>query len=267
MSLNLPSRGSVQGIISVCTPEHSGRRAKWVLDRCAGPLFTLNRWVPSGFDRYVQICPPAWQVPEEGSVLPDTGKDPCRPPWWHGRLDPIRWSEVAAKHWQIIDEHTKFSDLVAVRKDRTVRPGDVFGPLEETPTADMIDAVAEAVLHHSGADSECIVAVWESYVINDSSDITLSDYAAISVMGQQTHYVFGAKLGTVFEYWRSLLPDRPVSESTWGSLSTGYMAGFWRLVLRGTLRLAFDILRRTAANCRFANERLAYRKSCCIDFG
>lgn len=151
-------------------------------------------------------------MPENLALLPDSGAD--HRPWWRGRIDPTRWSEVAAERGLAIDEHTKFSDLMPLERADTVRPGDIFGPLEATPTGDIIDAVSDAILAFSGADQDCIVAVWEGNGLDEMSRLREAGCAQITGMGQQSHFVLHAPLGKVVEYWRWILPDWPVSESS-----------------------------------------------------
>lgn len=146
------------GIISVCRPEPDSRRATWVVERCRGPLFTVNRWMPDGFEKYIQICPPAWRLPTDERDYEYSPSD--RDPWMPANLNPVRWSEVAAARGHTIDDHTAYRDLTPHVDAKSAQPGDYLGPLEETPTGAMIDAIGDAVLSFSGEQQECIVAVW-----------------------------------------------------------------------------------------------------------
>ncbi|WP_152025209.1 hypothetical protein [Congregibacter litoralis] len=180
-------------------------------------MFTVNRWVPSGFERYVQICPPAWQVstdPRDKKYTPEDGSPP-----WEFFLRPVRWSKVAEERGHTIDEYTQYGDLIPHPNYEQLRPGDFCGPLEETPTGAMIDAVSDAVLSYSGEHQECIVAVWHGYGTEEIDDLHRRNATRIKGMGQQEHFVLCASLGTVFEKWRTLLPDEPVSGSSVSSLS------------------------------------------------
>jgi hypothetical protein len=205
------------GIISICNQEHDISRASWVTKRCEGPLFTVNRWVLSGFESYIQICPPAWQVttdPHDKKYMPNGGSDDS---WFF--FKPVRWSKVAKARGHIIDEFTTYDDLTPHPSGKQLCPGDYYGPLEETPTGDMIDAVRDAVLTYDSFSQECLVAVWEGFGSEEIQALHRQNAAKIQGMGQQQHFVFNASLEAVFEKWRSLLPDEPVSGSSVASLS------------------------------------------------
>lgn len=206
-----------QGIISVCTPEPDSTRAQWVVDRCEGPRFTVNGWVPAGFESYIQICPPAWRMPmrfEDYEFNPAiAAKD------YPVNLTPVRWAEVAAARGHTIDEFTDYWHLTPHPNYACLQPGDFCGPLEETPTGAMIDAVSAAVLAHSSEESDCIVAVWTGHGTREVDELRNRNAAHIRGMGQQEHYVLTGRLGTALRKWRSLLPDDPVSMSSVASLS------------------------------------------------
>lgn len=205
------------GIISVCTPERDNSRASWVVERCRGPLCTVNRWVPDGFEEYIQICPPAWRFPVRYRDYEFSPSD--RPAWLPRNLTPVRWSDVAAERGHIIGDHTAYQDLTPHVDPKSAQPGDIMAPLEETPTGAMIDAIGDAVLSFSGHQQECIVAVWCGYNTKEINNLRHQNASAITRMGQQDYLVLSAPLGTIIRKWRSLLPDEPVSESSVASLS------------------------------------------------
>ncbi|MEE4109960.1 MAG: hypothetical protein V2I24_11455 [Halieaceae bacterium] len=204
-------------IISVCTPERTGDRAAWVVERCGGPLFTVNRWVPAGFERYIQICPPAWRMPTNRREYEFSPSD--RDPRYPCNLTPVPWATVAAARGHAIGLHTCFHDLTPHTEMQSAQPGDYLGPLEETPTGAMIDAVGEAVLSFSGAGQECLVAVWSGFGSREIDQLHARKAAMITGMGQQEHFLLSADVATVIGTWRSLLPDQPVSASSVASRS------------------------------------------------
>lgn len=205
------------GIVSVCTPERDTSRADWVVKRCRGPLFTVNRWVPAGFDRYIQICPPAWRLPTDVRDFEFSPSE--RDPWIPCNQVPVRWSEVAAEQGHALDEYTKYSDLVPQIAPKAAQPGDVRGPLEGTPTGVMIDSIGDAVLSYSGEHQECIVAIWSGFGTSEIKALESANVTKMAGMGQQEHFVLSAPLGNVIRKWRSLLPAVPVSESSVASFS------------------------------------------------
>jgi len=204
-------------IVAACAPERDGARAAWVVERCRGPLFTVNRWVPAGFEQYIQICPPAWRMPTDRR---DYGYSPSdRDPRYPCNLTPVRWSTVAAARGHSIGPRTCFHDLTPHTELDSAQPGDYFAPLEETPTGAMIDAVGKAVLSFSGAGQECLVAVWSGFGSHEIDLLRDRNAAMITGMGQQEHFLLSADLATVIDTWRSLLPDEPVSASSVASRS------------------------------------------------
>ena len=40
-----------ENVLAVCTPERDTARAEWVRRNCSGPLWTLHRSIPRGFER------------------------------------------------------------------------------------------------------------------------------------------------------------------------------------------------------------------------
>jgi hypothetical protein len=173
------------GIISVCTPEPDTSRAEWVVERCNGPLFTVNRWVPSGFESYVQLCLPAHQF---------TGES------W----EPVRLSQVAEARGHTLDEYSSYRSLTPHSDSRAILPGDYAEPMEGNTTPVMMQAVSDALLAHSHRDAECIVAVWFGFGSTEVMALERGGCARISGMGQQEHYILSASLRAVLSKWVDL---------------------------------------------------------------
>lgn len=142
-----------------------------------------------------------------------------RDPRYPCNLTPVPWAAVAAARGHSIGPYTSFHDLTPHTQMESAQPGDYLGPLEETPTGAMIDAVGEAVLSFSGAGQECLVAVWSGFGSREIDQLHAQKAGMITGMGQQEHFLLSADLATVISTWRSLLPDEPVSASSVASRS------------------------------------------------
>ncbi len=196
-------------MLAYCMPEADAARAQWVVDGCSGPLFSVRRWVPSGFDAYVQICPPAWKVPEADSDAERAADFLAGRQRPQGRLIPTRWAEAAEIRGVHIDGYTHWGSLKLHWQKADAGPGFIYPPMEETPTRAMISAVADAVLAEGDGQETCLVAIWGGFGTDFVDTLHKQRCARIVGMGQQRHFILSAPLQAVMEAWVEVLPDDP----------------------------------------------------------
>ena len=200
-----------ENVLAVCTPERDTARAEWVRRNCSGPLFTLHRSIPRGFERYARILHPWWRLAaatteHELAFRRSGGVD-------HSDLDltPVRWKDQADKMGaeltatSLWDDFASSSDTLSIDKfDKLIATGNagIILPYEGELSRDMGEAIFTAVSAFSGEACECICAFWEGF---GSLTLTNIDAPAIDGMAQGEHRLFSATLAEVLKAWLSEL--------------------------------------------------------------
>ena len=197
-----------QSVLAVCTPERDTARAEWVRRNCSGPLFTLHRSIPRGFERYARILHPWWRLAaatteEELAFRRSGGVDHSHldltPGTWKDQADKVvaqltatsLWGDFASSDTLSLD---KFDELIA-----TGNAG-IIPPTEGELSRDMGEAIFTAVSAFSGEACECICAFWEGF-----PDVSAIDAPVINGMAQGEHRLFSATLAEVLKAWLSEL--------------------------------------------------------------
>ena len=197
-----------ENVLAVCTPERDAARAEWVRRNCSGPLFTLHRSIPRGFERYARILHPWWRLAaatteEELAFRRSGGVDHSHldltPGTWKDQADKVvaqltatsLWGDFASSDTLSLD---KFDELIA-----TGNAG-IIPPTEGELSRDMGEAIFTAVSAFSGEACECICAFWEGF-----PDVSAIDAPVINGMAQGEHRLFSATLAEVLKAWLSEL--------------------------------------------------------------
>ena len=199
-----------QSVLAVCTPERDTARAEWVRSNCSGPLWTLHRSIPRGFERYARILHPWWRLAaatteEELAFRRSGGVD-------HSHLDltPVRWKDQADKVGAELTATSLWgdfasSDVVYIDKfDELIATGNagIIPPYEGELSRDIGAAIFTALSAFSGEACECICAFWEGF---GSLTLTNIDAPVINGMAQGGHKLFSATLAEVLDAWLSVL--------------------------------------------------------------
>ena len=197
-----------QSVLAVCTPERDTARAEWVRRNCSGPLFTLHRSIPRGFERYARILHPWWRLAaatteEELAFRRSGGVD-------HSHLDltPVRWKDQADKVGAQLTATARWHDFASSdtlspdKFDELIATGNagIIPPAEGELSRDMGEAIFTAVSAFSGEACECICAFWEGF-----PDVSAIDAPVINGMAQGEHRLFSATLAEVLKAWLSEL--------------------------------------------------------------
>ena len=195
-----------QSVLAVCTPERDTARAEWVRRNCSGPLFTLHRSIPRGFERYARILHPWWRLAaatteeelafRRGGWVEPSHLTPVR---WQGQADKVgaqltataRWHDFASSDVPDLDE----LDAFVVNGN-----GGIIPPDEGELSRDIGEAIFTAVSAFSGEACECICAFWEGF-----PDVSAIDAPVIDGMAQGEHKLFNATLAEVLKAWLSVL--------------------------------------------------------------
>lgn len=177
-------------------------RADWVVQGCHGPLWTLFRTVPESFERY--LC-----IHHHGFHWPDDclGEDFNRltPEEQQARMLPLRWSELAQTLGKEAGSVLTWPELVPQLSMDAPRPSGIVPPREGELPLYVLDTVFDHLGHYSGADQECICAIWEGFTNREVRYLERAGAATIEGMGQQSHLLMSAPLHVVWEQWRSVL--------------------------------------------------------------
>ena len=197
-----------ENVLAVCTPERDTARAEWVRRNCSGPLWTLHRSIPRGFERYVRIFHPWWRLAaatteQELAFRRSGGVD-------HSHLDltPARWKDQADKVGAQLTATSLWRDFASSdtlspdKFDELIATGNagIIPPDEGKLSRDMGEAIFTAVSAFSGEACECICAFWEGF-----GSLTDIDAPTIDGMAQGEHKLFSATLAEVLKAWLSEL--------------------------------------------------------------
>ena len=200
-----------ENVLAVCTPERDAARAEWVRRNCSGPLWTLHRSIPRGFERYARILHPWWRLAaatteEELAFRRSGGVD-------HSHLDltPVRWKDQADKVGAQLTATARWHDFASSdtlspdKFDELIATGNagIIPPTEGELSRDMGEAIFTAVSAFSGEACECICAFWEG-----SGSLTNIDAPTIDGMAQGEHKLFSATLAEVLKAWLSVLDPK-----------------------------------------------------------
>ena len=195
-----------ENVLAVCTPERDAARAEWVRRNCSGPLFTLHRSIPRGFERYARILHPWWRLAaattEQELAFRRSGwVDPSH-------LTPVRWQDQADKAGAQLTATSLWNDFASSdvpdfdELDAFVVNGNggIIPPDEGELSRDIGEAIFAALSAFSGEACECICAFWEGF-----SQVCDIDAPAIDGMAQGEHKLFSANLAEVLKAWLSEL--------------------------------------------------------------
>ena len=200
-----------ENVLAVCTPERDTARAEWVRRNCSGPLWTLYRSIPCGFERYARILHPWWRLAaatteEELAFRRSGGVD-------HSDLDltPVRWKDQADKMGvqltatSLWDDFASSDTLSIDKFDELIATGNagIIPPYEGELSRDIGEAIFTAVSAFSGEACECMCAFWEGF-----PDVSAIDAPVINGMAQGEHRLFSATLAEVFKAWLSVLDQK-----------------------------------------------------------
>ena len=198
-----------QSVLAVCTPERDTARAEWVRRNCSGPLWTLHRSIPRGFERYVRIFHPWWRLAaatteQELAFRRSGGVD-------HSHLTPVRWKDQAEKMGAQLTATSRLHDFASSdvpdfdELDAFVVNGNagMMPPYEGELSRDMGEAIFTAVSAFSGESCECICAFWEGF-----PDVSAIDAPVIDGMAQGEHRLFSANLAEVLKAWLSVFDQK-----------------------------------------------------------
>ena len=188
--------------LSAYRPELDVARASWVTDACRGPLWTLSRTVPDVFERYVCIHHHGFRWSDD---CLDEGLRRLDADAQRVRMLPVRWSEIAEEYGKDPATSRTWHDLVPELSVDEPRPGGIVPPREGELPLDVLDTVFDRLGHFSGADQECVCAIWEGFVNREIRQLERSGAASIEGMGQQSHLLMSAPLHVVWEQWRSVI--------------------------------------------------------------
>ena len=181
-------------------PEHDESRASWVARRCSGPLWTLNRIVPAGFEKYLRICHPGWRwqpvtrTAEQAASVDDYEE--------MKRATPDRWCDVAREQGKPVHREMQWGQVAPPPADTRKGEGGLTPPLEGETTPDILDGVFNVLIRHSGKDQACVCAFWEGFGKFDQTDAM-----RIDGMGQGTHCLMSAQLEAIWTHWRGVLAE------------------------------------------------------------
>ena len=195
-----------QSVLAVCTPERDTARAEWVRRNCSGPLFTLHRSIPRGFERYARILHPWWRLAaatteQELAFRRGGWVDPSH-------LTPVRWQDQADKVGAQLTATSLWNDFASSdipdldELDAFVVNGNggIMPPDEGELSRDIGEAIFTAVSAFSGEACECICAFWEGFGV-----VSAIDAPVIDSMAQGEHRLFSANLAEVLKAWLSEL--------------------------------------------------------------
>ena len=195
-----------QSVLAVCTPERDAARAEWVRRNCSGPLFTLHRSIPRGFERYARILHPWWRL---AAATTEQELAFRRGGWVEpSHLTPVRWQDQADKVGAQLTATSLWNDFASSdvpdldELDAFVVNGNggIIPPDEGELSHDMGEAIFTAVSAFSGEACECICAFWEGF-----RDVSAIDAPVINGMAQGEHRLFSATLAEVLKAWLSEL--------------------------------------------------------------
>ena len=195
-----------QSVLAVCTPERDAARAEWVRRNCSGPLFTLHRSIPRGFERYARILHPWWRL---AAATTEQELAFRRGGWVEpSHLTPVRWQDQADKVEAQLTATSLWNDFASSdvpdldELDAFVVNGNggIIPPDEGELSRDIVEAIFTAVSAFSGEACECICAFWEGF-----GDVSAIDAPVINGMAQGEHRLFSATLAEVLKAWLSEL--------------------------------------------------------------
>ena len=195
-----------QSVLAVCTPERDAARAEWVRRNCSGPLFTLHRSIPRGFERYARILHPWWRL---AAATTEQELAFRRGGWVEpSHLTPVRWQDQADKVGAQLTATSLWNDFASSdvpdldELDAFVVNGNggIIPPDEGELSRDIVEAIFTAVSAFSGEACECICAFWEGF-----PDVSAIDAPVIDGMAQGEHKLFSATLAEVLNAWHSEL--------------------------------------------------------------
>ncbi len=190
------------GALAPYTPETSPAQGDWVIRACHGPLWTLHRTVPMGFERYLHF-------PHHGFRWVEDRNHPAyssvSEEYRHWKPIPVAWSEAAAERGLDPAEDAVWGNHFHIGTSTRPEEGRIYPPMEGELPLYILDQVFAELSAHSGSDQECICAIWEGFGNREIDWLRESGAALITGMAQQGHYLMRASLDTVWEQWRSVL--------------------------------------------------------------
>lgn len=187
-------------------PEEDGSRAAWASERIR-PFneCTLQTIVPAGFEQYVRLCQPAWRWPrlDRGDV--EAFKAIASGHYGLENASPVAWREVAAETGKTVHRLMQWHSIAPPPPE----PGEagITAPVEYEITPEMLAALFDILIDHSGGEQECLCAFWDGYATQD--DLKSAGNTRVEGLGQQAYFLFHASLLEVKEQWASVL------ERTW----------------------------------------------------
>ncbi|MEM1191019.1 MAG: hypothetical protein AAGI72_20980 [Pseudomonadota bacterium] len=183
-------------------PELDTTRADWVVNACSGPLWTLHRTVPAGYERYLCIQHHGFRWSDDCLDPETTALDLDAQ---NERMWPVKWSEIAEEFGKDPSTSRTWHDIAPSLAISEPQPGGIAPPLEGELPLYVLDTVFDRLGHHSGADQECICAIWEGFANQEIRQLERSGAASIEGMAQQAHLLMRAPLHVVWEQWRSVI--------------------------------------------------------------
>ena len=197
-----------ENVLAVCTPERDTARAEWVRRNCSGPLWTLYRSIPRGFERYARILHPWWHLAAATTEQELAFRRSGTVDFSHLDLTPVTWKDQADKMGAQLTATSLWGDFasndeLSLRKfDELIADGNakIIPPTEGDLSRDIGEAIFAALSAFSGEACECICAFWEGF--GKVSDI---DAPTIDGMAQGGHKLFSANLAEVLKAWQSVL--------------------------------------------------------------
>ena len=187
-------------------PEEDGGRAAWASERIS-PFqeYTLQTIVPAGFEKYVRLCQPAWLWPQIDPLDTQAFRDIASGHYGLENATPVRWRDVASETGKTSHRLMQWYSIAPPPWE----PGEagITAPIEYEITPEMVAALFDILIAHSGEQQECLCAFWDGYATHD--DLHRAGNTRVQGLGQQSYFLFHASLKTVKEQWASVL------EGTW----------------------------------------------------
>lgn len=172
----------------------------WVDDLCSGPLYTLNRYVPRTFHRYLRVCHPAYRLvhplrPEEEASQTPTQHAPTE-------TVPIRWDDLARLYGHTYDGKSHWASFSATfdRASLQKLKDDILPPQEGSLSLEIAESTFAVLRRNGGPKQLCGCAFWNGFKVWDFPDTT-----QLMKMGQRSHSVMTARLEDVEGYWCDVL--------------------------------------------------------------
>lgn len=189
----------MRSALSSYKPVHDMEEVEWVVNACYGPLWTLHRIVPKGFERYLRIFHPAWEWSSiERSSHDSLSVDDFKE---RDRATPLSWETVAQRTGKKFHRESRWSDISPAQKANTrCGEGGITAPYEGEISVDILDGIFQVLLTGTHENEKCVCAFWEGFgTLDDTQTLRIEGF------GQQGHYVMASTLGSVHDQWRNEL--------------------------------------------------------------